>query len=84
MSAAHDPLQEAFEYYLAHQAKLVEKYEGKVIVIKNGQVLGVFDDDATAVTETQKQHELGTFLVQRVSGGNSAYMQTFHSQVSFA
>lgn len=79
-----DHLQEAFDYYLAHQSELVRLYEGKVIVIKDGAVLGAYDDDATAIRGTTKDHELGTFLVQRVSGGDSAYSQTFHSRVSFA
>jgi hypothetical protein len=84
MPQTNDPLQAAFDYYLAHQAELVEMYEGRVIVIKDNKVLGAYDDDASAVFETQRHHELGTFLVQRVSGGNSAYSQTFHSRVAFA
>lgn len=76
-------LQKEFEFYLAHQAEMVAKYDGKVIVIKNVDVLGAYDDELTAVTETQKTHELGTFLVQRVSEGNAAYSQTFHSRVVF-
>ena len=75
------PLQSEFEFYLSNQDEFVEKYDGKVIVIKDGAVLGVYDDELSAVTETQKTHELGTFLVQRVSEGNTAYTQTFHSRV---
>jgi len=62
---------------------MVGKYDGKYIVIKDGEVLGAFDDEVTAVGETQKDHELGTFLVQRVSLGDSAYSQTFHSRAVF-
>ena len=76
-------LQKEFDFYLAHQVDMVEKYDGKYIVIKNGEVLNAFDDELTAVTETQKFHELGTFLVQRVSQGDSAYSQTFHSRAVF-
>lgn len=77
------PLQREFEYYLAHQAELVEKYDGKYIVIKDGVVVGEYNNELTAVTETQKSHELGTFLVQKVSEGDSEYSQTFHSRVVF-
>ena len=77
------PLGTEFEYYLAHQDELVEKYDGKFIVIKNGDVLGAYDDELSAVTETQKSHELGTFLVQKVSEGDAEYSQTFHSRVVF-
>ena len=77
------PLEKEFDFYLAHQTEMVEKYDGKYIVIKNSEVLGAFDDELTAVTETQKSHELGTFLVQRVSQGDSEYSQTFHSRAVF-
>jgi hypothetical protein len=77
------PLKTEFEYYLAHQSELVEKYNGKVIVIKGTKVLGAYDDQITAIKETQKEHDLGTFLVQKVEPGSGAYTQTFHSRVAF-
>jgi hypothetical protein len=80
---AADTLRDEFQYYLAHQSELVEKYNGRTIVIKNHKVLGDYSDLATAVAETQKTHELGTFLVQKVSPGSDAYTQTFHSRVAF-
>jgi nitrogenase molybdenum-iron protein alpha/beta subunit len=79
-----EALRKEFEYYLAHQNELVEKYNGKVIVIKNGAVIGVYDSDIEAITETAKEHELGTFLVQVCEPGPSSYRQTFHSRVAFA
>lgn len=77
------PLKKEFDYYLAHQAELVKEHNGKFVVIKNAKVIGVFPDQATAVSETAKSHELGTFLVQKVEPGDSAYTQTFHSRVVF-
>lgn len=62
-----------FDYYLANQDAMVEQHNGKVIVIKDCVVLGAYDSAIEAVLETQKQHELGTFLVQRVSPGTKAY-----------
>ena len=76
-------LQKEFQFYLDHQDEMVEKYDGKYIVIQDGQVLGFYDDDLTAVTETQKSHEVGTFLIQKVSKGTADYTQTFHSRVVF-
>ena len=78
------PLQPEFEFYLSHQDELVGKYDGKYIVIKNLGVLGAYDDELGAVAETQKSHELGTFLVQKVSSGDSEYSQTFHSRAVFS
>ena len=77
-------LQEEFQFYLDHQDEMVERYEGKFIVIKDGEVLGSYDNEITAVAETQKSHKLGTFLVQKVSRGTEDYTQTFHSRVAFA
>lgn len=78
------PLKDEFEWYLAHQQELVTKHNGKFVAIKGGQVLGVYDDQFTAVVETEKKHQLGTFLVQKVEPGNAAYTQTFHSRVVFS
>ncbi len=76
-------LEKEFRFYIENQDEMVKQYDGKVIVIKEGLVLGAYDDELTAVTETKKTHELGTFLVQRVSPGDAAYTQTFHSRVAF-
>lgn len=80
----NNPLEKEFNLYIEHQDEMVEKYDGKFIVIKDGIVLGAYDDELTAVTETRKVHELGTFLVQGVSQGSAAYSQTFHSRVVFS
>ena len=73
-----------FKYFLEHQAEFLEQYEGKYIVIKDRTVIGEYNDELTAVTETSKKHEVGTFLVQKVTRGDTAYTQTFHSRVIFA
>jgi hypothetical protein len=77
-------LKKEFEFYIANQADLVQKFNGRVIVIKDGQVLGDYENELQAVNETQKKHKLGTFLVQPVSPGNTGYAQTFHSRVAFS
>ena len=76
-------LHNEFQWYINHQDEMVQGYDGKVIVIKDGVVLGAFDDELIAITETRKDQEIGTFLVQRVSPGTDAYSQTFHSRVGF-
>ena len=74
-------LKKEFQYYLDNQSELVKKYNGRVLVIKNEQVIGDYDNETDAVIETQKKHELGTFLVQKCSEGNGDYTITFHSRV---
>ncbi len=77
-------LKDEFEYYLAHQDKMVEKYDGNVIVIKNHKVLGEYDSELAAFTETIKFHEKGSFIIQRVSEGTEAYTATYNtSRVTF-
>ena len=75
-------LEKEFHYYLEHQDELVKEYNGKFIVIKGHKVLGAFASALEAVENTTKQHELGTFLVQKCEPGNASYTQTFHSRVS--
>jgi hypothetical protein len=75
------PLEREFQYYLEHQPELVDLYAGKVVVIKNQNVIGVYDSEADAVHASSREHELGTFLVQRCEAGAESYTQTFHSHV---
>ena len=77
-------LESDFKYYIDHQDEMVDQYDGKVIVIKDEVVLGAYDSELAAVTETKKTHDLGTFLVQRVSSGNTDISQTFHARVAFS
>ena len=76
-------LKREFDWYLANQEELVKKFKGRFVVIKDQAVLGDYADDATAVLETQKDHEMGTFLVQKVEPGSGAHTATFHSRVAF-
>lgn len=77
-------LDKEFKYYLDHQSELVEKYNGKFLVIKGEEVIGVYDNEATAFFETEKLYKAGTFLIQLCEAGNSSYTQTYHSRVTFA
>ena len=62
-----------FEYYIEHQAEMVERYDGRVIVLKNNEVIGDYATVPEAVHTTSKEHPMGTFLVQRVSEGSEDY-----------
>ena len=78
------PLAKEFNYYLANQDEMVQKYDGMVAVIKDLSVIGVYTTEMDAVAETQKTHELGTFLIQKVSKGTEAYTHTLHSGAVFS
>jgi hypothetical protein len=77
-------LEKEFKYYLDHQAELLKKYNGRVIVIKGDKVIGDYNSEAEAYTESLKSNELGTFLIQVCTPGSDSYTQTFHSRVVFS
>jgi len=79
-----EQLKDEFKYYLDNQEELTKLYNGKFIVIKNRQVIGVYESELEAITETAKQHELGNFLVQKCEPGTSNYTQMYHSRVALA
>ena len=77
----NDSLEKDFQYFIDHQNELVRQYAGRFIVIKNQKVIGVYDSEIQAFTETQKQHQLGTFIIQECKRGSEIYTQNFHSRV---
>lgn len=76
-------LESEFKFYLANQNELVQKHNGKFIVIKDSKVIGSYESELEAVRKTSLTHELGTFLVQKCEPGTDSYTQTFHSRVAF-
>lgn len=75
-------LEKEFKYFIKHQTELVKKYNGKFVVIKGEQVIGVYNSEIEAYTETQKKETLGTFLIQECKSGANSYSQTYHSRVA--
>ena len=63
-------LKTEFEYYQKNKHKLIEKYEGKEIVIVGTKVIGADKDFKTALDATKKTHKLGTFMVKHVVKGD--------------
>lgn len=76
-------LKKELDYYIENQAKLLEKHQGKFLVIKDQKVIGVYDTEISAYSETVKEHKLGTFLIQECQPGNSNYTQTFRTRVIY-
>jgi len=74
-------LEKEFDYYIDHQDEFVEKYRGKVIVIRDEQVIGVYDSDMEAIEKASEKYEVGTFLVQKCDHGPASYTQTFYSRI---
>lgn len=76
-------LDKEFQFYLKNQDLLVNKYEGRFIVIKGEKVIGNYSSEIEALSETKKTHEVGTFLIQFCSPGTNSYTETYHSRVIF-
>lgn len=77
-------LEKEFQYYLDHQAELVEKYNGKTLVIIDEKVVGIYENEEDAYFDSIKKYEPGKFLMQKCSPGNTDYTVTYHSRAIFA
>lgn len=62
-----------FDFFIAHYTEFYEKYGHKFIAIKNQTILGIFDDEVSAIHETSQTHPLGSFIVQECNGDESGY-----------
>ena len=77
-------LEKEYQYFNKNKPQLIQQYEGKFIVVKSDAVLGAYGSEVEAITETQKTHEIGTFLVQLCSLVDEDEIMRFHSRVVFA
>jgi len=75
-------LEHEFRHYLEHQDEFASEYEGKVLVIKDQKVIGVYDSEAEALNQSILCHELGSFLIQACSKDPNSTVRTFLSRVS--
>ncbi|MBP9758988.1 hypothetical protein KBD45_04800 [Candidatus Dojkabacteria bacterium] len=76
-------LEEEFQYYLEHQKEFLKSYENKFLLIQGLKLKGVYDTEVEAYEEAKEKYELGKFLIQKCTKGDSSYTQTFHSRVNF-
>lgn len=71
-----------FDFYKENLDKFVKEHNGKYVVIKNQEVLGFYVTEVDALKETVKNHELGSFIVQKCVPLEQS-TQEFHSRVIF-
>ena len=77
-------LQDELQFFKENQAQLLKQYEGKILVIKDKQVVGVYNSELEAYNEAQKKFELGTFIIQKCLPGQESYTQTYYSRYAKA
>ena len=66
-------------YYIAHQNELVEKYDGKVLVLHEMQVVGAFDTFPEAVEYGRSTFGMGHFSIQECSPGDKDLVVKFYA-----
>jgi hypothetical protein len=76
-------LEQEFKYFLEHKSELINKYLGKYIVIIGDKVMGAYESEIEAYSESLKTHKIGTFLIQLCTPGTESYTHTFHSRAVF-
>lgn len=67
MKASHENQARDYKFFTDNFEALRKKYNGKHIVIKDGEVVGVYDSDLDAYLSAKSRFELGTFIIQHVS-----------------
>jgi len=77
-------LEKELDFFIQNQKELVKKYNGKVLAIKEHEIIGIYNTPLEAYTEVQKDHELGTFAIQPCRPGPEAYTITISTQGLFA
>ena len=60
------PLWSEYEYFLEIEPRLIKEHKGKLVAIKNQEVLGIFDDYRQAANAIYVEHEYGTVLMQEI------------------
>ena len=77
-------LEKEFKFYIDNQDALVEKYNGKFLVIYGEEVKGAFDSVKEAYNFGVKYYKLGTFLIHECGPGEENYTQIYHTRAIFA
>jgi len=62
-----------YKWFLENYEELFKTYGNSYLAIKNKAVLGVYSSYAEGVRTASQNNELGTFIVQRCNGDESAY-----------
>jgi len=83
MSKTKNNLDKEFKYFLDHQSELVNRYNGRYVVIVGQKVVGDYDTETEAYYSSIKKYELGSFIILKCSPGEESYSQHFHSRVTF-
>lgn len=62
-----------YTWFLTNYSELFSKYGSSYLAIKNENVIGIYNSYAEGVKETLKTEQIGTFIVQKCDGSETAY-----------
>ena len=62
-----------FEWFLKNYDTLFKEYGHKFFVIRNKEILGVYESEADAINNTSDKYPIGDFIVQECNGDESGY-----------
>ena len=65
--ASIDALKRELEAYEKMRKELLEKYRGKVVAIKDGKLVGVYDSEEEAFRDVVEKYGLVPVLIKRVT-----------------
>jgi hypothetical protein len=74
-----EPLRKDLEWYIKNQQELSRKYNGKVLLIVNQNLIGAFGSMQEAYATAVKDYALGTFTLQPCSPDADSYTLTLYS-----
>jgi hypothetical protein len=64
---------EELNFFIKNQDRLVQQHPGKALAIKGEDILGVYDSPLEAYLEMQREHQLGSVMIQLCLPGPEAY-----------
>ena len=76
---SEESLRKNLAWYIANQQELAAKYDGKILLIVDQELIGAFDSMEAAYTKALEKYELGTFTLQPCSSGEDSYTLTLAS-----
>ncbi len=74
-----DPLKKNLDWYIANQQELSAKYNGKVLLIVDQELIAAFASMENAYQTAMKSYAPGTFSLQPCSPDPDSYTLTLYS-----
>jgi hypothetical protein len=76
-------LEKEYEYFKKIRSALIKDHLNEFVVIKKEEILGFYPSFEQAIEDTSKNHQLGTFIVQKCVP-KDLDVHRYHSRVIFS